>query len=190
LLREGRTLTHAEARLVQAGAVAALCVGVYATPRSTSLQLPGVSPPPTPAPSELACVPYVEDMTPRFAQHFEFRVPPGRALFSSSPDPRVGGYVRHAQGGPIDAAGLLGLIDAWPPAFMPSLARPAVCSSVTWMVDIMAELPARGSQSDAYFRYEAETVAARSGCASCEARLWSDSGSLIAASRQLVAEFS
>jgi acyl-CoA thioesterase len=43
---------------------------------------------------------------------------------------------------------------------------------------------------DVFYRYEAETLAAGDGYGSIEGRIWSPTGELIAASRQLVAEFS
>lgn len=190
VLRAGRTLTHAEARLMQGDDVMAVFTGVYATRRRTSLQLVAPSAPALAPWHELPRLPYIENVMPRFAQHFEFRVPSGRQLFSGQARPQVGGYVRHAGGGPIDAPGLLGLIDAWPPAFMPALTRPSVASSVTWMVDIVADVAPAGTQSDAFYRYEAEPVAGDGGYASCDARLWDQAGQLIAVSRQLVAEFS
>jgi acyl-CoA thioesterase len=190
LLRAGRTLTHAECRLLQNGEPMAVFTGVYASARSTSLQLISPSAPETKPWNELPRLPYIEHVMPRFTQHFEYHVPPGRTLFSGQKKPQVGGYVRHLGGGPIDTAGLLALIDAWPPAFMPALARPAVASSVTWMVDIVAEIARRGTQTDAFYRYEAEPVAGHAGYASCDARLWNEAGQLVAVSRQLVAEFS
>jgi acyl-CoA thioesterase len=190
VLRSGRTLTHVEARLLQADEVAAVFTGVYGSPRSTSLRVLGAPPAAAPRWDELPRLPYIEGAMPRFTQHFEYRVTPGQQLFSGAARGQISGYVRHVEGGPIDAAGMLGLLDAWPPAFMPTLQRPAVASTVTWMVDFTEELPALGAESGAYYRYEAELLAGGAGYASCDARLWSDTGQLVAISRQLVAEFS
>ncbi|HEX6242343.1 MAG TPA: thioesterase family protein [Polyangiales bacterium] len=190
VLRAGRTLTHVEARLVQDEEVAAVFTGAYGSPRSTSLRVQGAPPAAAPHWNDLPRLPYIEGAMPRFTQHFEYRVTPGQQLFSGAARGHISGYVRHVEGGPRDAAGILGLMDAWPPAFMPTLQRPAVASTVTWMVDFTEELPARGAETGAYYRYEAELLAGGAGYASCDARMWSDSGQLVAISRQLVAEFS
>lgn len=190
VLRSGRTLTHVEARLIQGDEVAAVLTGAYGSPRSTSLNVPGAPAPAAPSSGELPRLPYIEGAMPRFTQHFDYRVTPGQQLFSGAARGQISGYVRHIEGGPVDAAGMLGLMDAWPPAFMPTLHRPAVASTVTWMVDFTQELPLLGTESHAYFRYEAELLAGAAGYASCDAQLWSESGQLVAISRQLVAEFS
>jgi acyl-CoA thioesterase len=190
VLRSGRTLTHVEVHLVQANEIVATLTGAYGGARNTSLSVPGAGAPAVPSAEQLPRLPYIENAMPRFTQHFEYRVLPGRQLFSAAARAEMGGYVRHPQGGPVDAAGLLGLIDSWPPPFMPTLRRPAVSSTVTWMVDFFAELPPQGVESAAYYRYEAELVAAHAGYASCDARLWDEQGRLLAASRQLNAEFS
>jgi acyl-CoA thioesterase len=190
VLREGRALTHAEARMLQNGELLAVFIGTYGHTRPTSVHVQGAPAATTSAPEELVRMPYVEGIAPRFTQHFEYRLHPGAGLYSGSTKATVGGYVRHPQGGPIDAAGLLGLIDAWPAAILPMLKRPAPASSVTWMVDLVGDTPAHGSESDDFFRYESHAVAASGGYASCEARLWNARGELMAASRQLVVEFS
>jgi acyl-CoA hydrolase len=190
VLRSGRTLTHVEARLFQDDELAALFAGAYGSPRSTSLRVPGAPAASPPRWDELPRLPYIEGAMPRFTQHFEYRVTPGQQLFSGAARGQISGYVRHIEGGPVDAAGMLGLIDAWPPAFMPALLRPAVASTVTWMVDFTTELPAHGAETSSFHRYEAELLAGDAGYASCDARLWSDTGELVAISRQLVAEFS
>src|SRR5688572_33209142 len=48
VLRSGRTLTHVEARLIQADEVAAVFTGVYGGSRSTSLRFAGAAPPAAP----------------------------------------------------------------------------------------------------------------------------------------------
>jgi acyl-CoA thioesterase len=190
VLREGRALTHAQARLVQNGSVCALLTAAYGAPRPSPVQVAGSSAPVIAPPEQLARLPYIEGVLPRCTQHFDYRWGSGRIPFSGSDKGQIGGYVRHPSGGPVDAAGVLALIDGWPPALLALLKRPAPTSTVTWMVDILAPLPASGSESDAFYRYEADTVAAAEGYGSCDARLWDPSGQLIAASRQFVVEFS
>jgi acyl-CoA thioesterase len=190
VLREGRALTHAEARVVQGDALCALLIATYGSPRETALRVAGAAAPPAELPERLARLPYVEGIFPRCTQHFDYRWSSGGTPYSGGDRGSIGGYVRHPNGGPIDAAGVLALIDAWPPALLAMLKRPAPASTVTWMVDMLGPLPASGSESDAFYRYEADTVAAEHGYGSCEARLWAPEGGLIAASRQFVVEFS
>jgi acyl-CoA thioesterase len=190
LLREGRALTHGEARIVQNGAVCATFAGAYGERRQTSLVLSGAPAPDVGAPESLPRQPYFEGLTPRFSKQFEYRIAGGRVPFMGAPRANLGGYVRHAAGGPVDAAGLLGLLDAWPPAVLAKLNKVAPASTATWMVDFVGDLPPRGTESDAYYRYDAEGLAAEGGYASCEARLWGPDGTLVALSRQMVVEFS
>lgn len=190
ILRSGRALTHGEARIVQGGAVCAILVAAYGERRNTSLTLPGPVPPVLDPPEQLARLPYLDGVMPRFQKQFDFRIANGRIPYTGATTANLGGYVRHAGGGPVDAAGLLGLLDAWAPAVLPMLKRPAPASTVTWMVDVVSELPPRGTLSDTFYRYEADGIAADGGYASCEARMWGPDGRLVATSRQMIVEFS
>lgn len=190
VLREGRALTHAQARLVQDGTVCALVTAAYGAPRASAVRTAGAAAPAIAAPEGMGRLPYVEGVFPRCTQHFDYRWASPRVPFSGSERGQIGGYVRHPNGGPVDAAGVLALLDSWPPALLPLLKRPAPASTVTWMVDIVGAVPDSGTESDGFFRYEADTVAAADGYGSCEARLWEPGGELIAASRQFVVEFS
>lgn len=190
VLRAGRALSHAEARLSQNGQVCAVMIATYGERRETQLSLTGPSAPTGEAAEQLSRMPFIDGVMPRFTKHVEFRIAGGRIPYGGAERANIGGYVRFVGGGPIDAAGLLGLLDAWPPPALAKLKKFAPASSVTWMVDVIGELPARGTQSDAFYRYDAECVAADGGYASCEARLWAPDGKLIAISRQMVVEFS
>ena len=190
VLRVGRALSHAEARVTQHGQVCAILIAAYGESRTTSLHFEGASAPAGPTVDALSTLPYVEGVMPRFTKQFEFRIANGNGLYVGSKRANISGYVRYPGGGPIDAAGVLGRLDSWPPAILPLLTKFAPASTVTWMVDVVGELPARGASSDAFYRYEAEGVAAANGYGSCEARLWAPDGKLVAASRQLVVEFS
>jgi acyl-CoA hydrolase len=190
VLREGRALTQTEALVLQAGQLCAVMNASYGAARASQLRVDAAPAPVLDAPERLLRLPYVEGAFPACTQHFEYRWGSPRVPYSGSERGSVGGYVRHPRGGPSDAAGVLALADAWPPSLLPLMKRPAPASSVTWMIDILGALPPAGSESDAFYRYEADTVAAAEGYGSSEARLWAPNGQLLAASRQLMVEFS
>jgi acyl-CoA thioesterase len=190
LLREGRALSHAEARVLQNGAVCAIVTGAFGAARASTLRLEAAQPAEVPPPLALRRMPYVEGVFPRFTKHFEYRWSSPNFPFTGASQAKIGGYVRHAGPADSDLAGLLCLIDAWPPALLPALRAPAPASSVTWMVDLVAPELIPATTWDVFYRYEAETLAAGDCYGSIEGRIWSPTGELIAASRQLVAEFS
>ncbi|MFM2421404.1 MAG: hypothetical protein RL385_6127 [Pseudomonadota bacterium] len=186
-IRSGRALTHLTARLLQGGQECATMLAAFGLQGSSRIHVAGAAPA-VPAPAdELMAVPYIEGVHPRFLKHFELRWRPRDIPFSGQATGGVAGYVRHAEDVPLDTASLLALIDAWPPAVLPMLSRPAPASTVTWMVDPTAALDGLPGQS---LRYEATIVSAHGGYASVESRIWSPSGVLLAASRQLQVEYS
>ncbi len=192
ILREGRALTHAEARLVQGGEVCAVVVAAYGAARATAIRWEA-GPPPTVAPADtLPAFPYIEGVTPRFTREFDYRWTGGALPFTGGTDPRVGGWVRLAEPMPADDAVVLALLDAWPAPVLPLLGAPAPASTVTWMVDLVAPADAAPADAapDAWWRFEGTTIAAGEGHASVDGRLWGPDGRLVAASRQLVVEFS
>jgi len=187
ILRAGRALTHAEARLVQGGELRAVVMLAYAADRSTGLRWPGAAAPPAVTPEGLTAFPYIDGVTPVFARQFDYRWATGALPFSGGGTPRIGGWVRLAEPVPVDDAVVLALLDAWPAPVLPLLDAPAPASTVTWMVDIVGPID---GEPDAWWRFASDAVAAAGGHASVEARLWGSDGELVAVSRQLVAEFS
>jgi acyl-CoA thioesterase len=185
--RSGRALTHLEARLIQGGQTCSTMIAAFGLPGSSRIHVAGAAPSALPPRNELAIVPHIEGVMPRFLKHFELRWRPRDMPFSGQATGGVAGYVRHAEDVPLDTASLLALIDAWPPAVLPMLSRPAPASTVTWMVDPTAALDGAPGQS---LQYEASVVSAHAGYASVESRIWSPTGVLLAASRQLQAEYS
>ena len=104
--------------------------------------------------------------------------------------PEVGGWIRIHDSGPLDAAGMLSLLDAWPAPILTLLHRQAPASTVTWMVNLLAAPPPEGWPELGWWRFHGSTVAAGDGYADITGRLWGPDGNLVATSRQLVAEFS
>lgn len=190
LLRSGRALTQASAELWQDGEVRVTVVAAYGASRATAVRVAGGPAQAAPAPEELPPLPYLEGVMPRFTRGYEFRYSRPAFPYSGGHDPSVGGWVRQATRDPVDAIALVGLLDAWPAPVLPLFTAPAPSSTVTWMVNLAAEPPAGGWSGDAWWRYEAETLASGDGYADALARLWTADGVLVGTSHQLVAEFS
>jgi len=190
VVREGRSLSHVEVRIAQGGQEAAVGFAVAGTARPSAAVSQPVASPPAPPPEAIRSFPYVEGLTPAFTQHFDFRWASERLPFSGSKRANLGGWIRLRDGGPIDAAGVAALVDAWPAPVLALLDRPAMASTVTWMIDLVQPPPPGGWPGDTFFRYEADADAVWDGYADARAHLWAPDGRLVATSTQLVAEFS
>jgi acyl-CoA thioesterase len=190
VLRAGRSLTRVEARLSQAGQLCAVVLGAYGTTRPTRLAEPGPVAPEMAGPEGVPEMPYVAGLTPNFTQHFAFRWTGGEVPYSGGSG-HVQGWVRpRNEAGAMHAEMLPALLDAWPPPVLCRSDRPIRGSSVSWMVNVVGTLPEAGVPGDAWWRYEARTVADADGYSDFTARLWDAEGHLVATSRQLFAEFS
>lgn len=84
-------------------------------------------------------------------------------------------------------AHILALVDAWPPALLPHLKRPAPGSTLTWTIEFIQPL-AQLTTLD-WCQYHVEIEHARDGYGHAAAKLWGPDGQLIAISRQTVVVF-
>lgn len=189
VLRAGRAVTQASAEVRQGEQVCAVVVAAFGASRPSPIAVPGVPVPAAPLFGEVPTFPYLDGITPRFTQHFAYRMRPDGVPFTGGSDPRLGGWVRFAEPAPVGVAGVLALLDAWPAPVLPLFTRPAPASTVTWMVNLVAEAPEAGWPGAMWWRFEAETEAAGGGYCDVTGRLWDDAGRLVATSRQLVVEF-
>lgn len=187
-LRSGRALSHAEVRVVQGGETCAVLLAAFGAARPSALAVTAPSAPPCPAPPGLARLPYVAGVVPAFTQHFDFRWA-SEGPFVGASRANVGGYIRYATPTSVDTAALVALVDAWPAPILPMLRAPAPASSVTWALDLLVAPPEGGFPSDAWWRYEADAIAAGDGYGCADARLWDESGRAVAVSRQSVVVF-
>lgn len=147
---------------------------------------------PAPALNPLeACpqLPFVSGMMPEYLRFMELRWALGGLPFSNTPSPAIGGYVRfrHIEEGPSSEAHMLALVDAWPPALLPHLSKPAPGSSLTWTIEFVQPMPVLSTHD--WCSYKAVIEHARDGYGHTAAMLWSPTGELIAISRQTVTVF-
>jgi acyl-CoA thioesterase len=185
LLRQGKSATQLEARLTDGDTLLAVVIGVFGKPRPSSLRL-------VPTMPEIECdeprtFHYVPGLVPSFTQHFNSSWLRGGVPFSGTRDPRLS----VALGMPGELASsefhVLAMADFLPPVALSWLDTPAPGSSMTWMLEILAEkvdgLPMEG------WRADAEMVAAADGYTHQSVTLWGPLGQPIALSRQTMVVF-
>jgi len=185
VLREGRALTTAEARVLQDGAACCVATAAFASDRPSSLALqPGAMRPEPGGPG--VEVPFVEGLMPAFFQHFVHRWDNAAFPGSGSPDAHVIGACRFKhERRAADVCDVLGLMDAWPPAPVTMLKAPAsAASTVSWSVSFPSD--AWGGATDEPWSYEVRATSMRGGFGTTAATLWDPSGRLVALSTQLV----
>ncbi|HEX3912133.1 MAG TPA: thioesterase family protein [Steroidobacteraceae bacterium] len=187
VLRVGKTVTVAGARLSSDGKAAATLTGVYGAARATALTITPAVAPGLPRAEELPD-PNVPGMGgPSFLRHFDFRWAEGTPPFSASPLRTSKIYVRHRDTAPLSESHLVALIDCIPSVILQLLSAPTPSSSLTWSVQFLGHHD--GFATDAWWRIDAEVNSAGEGysCESCV--LLDPNGAPAAIARQMVAVF-
>jgi acyl-CoA thioesterase len=185
ILREGRAVTQAEARLVRDGAVLAVMLASFGAGRQSQLEVVAEPPPPIAPPETGLPIPEAPGIIPEFTRHFDFRWIEGDLPFTGGATSAIGGWIRFRAPGGHSVAHLLGLVDAWPPAMIGRLSHPAPSSSLTWTVEPIGDLETPAD----WWQYRAWTDRTANGYGHTEARLWRPDGRLAAISRQTVVLF-
>jgi len=182
--RSGKSVTQAEARLIQHGQVQTVLLASFGSARDSVIdvaQYPAV--PSYTRPADLNSFPYIPTITPEFFQQVDTRYAVGARPFSSSEKPDFGGWMRWKDHFEVmSTAHLVALIDAWPPSVLPMFTTVAPASTMCWTVEILASPESK--HSDAWWQYRVQTDHAKDGYAHAEAHIWNDDGLLVAISRQ------
>jgi hypothetical protein len=187
VLRVGKAVTIASARLWSDGKIAATLTGVYGSARATALSI---------TPSVAAGVRAVEGLPepspadmggPSFVRHFGYRWAEGARPFAGSSLRTSKIYVRHMDPAPLTESHVVALIDSIPSAILQLMTTPAPSSSLTWTLQFLRH--DYSFSPEAWWRIDAEVNSAGSGysCESCV--LLDPSGEPAAVARQMVAVF-
>lgn len=191
VLREGRAVTQVQAHGIQGEEVMAVALASFGIGRESVLDVAANDVAPQVAsPEECKEQPAREGGAAAFVRYFDWRWAIGGYPYSGTKQREMGGWIRFHDPQPeIQEAQLLGLIDAWPPAVLPMLtpAQMAPASTLTWTVDFIQPLPV--IDSDDWILYRAVVDHVRDGYNQAHAHIWSQSGQLIAFSRQTVVVF-
>jgi acyl-CoA thioesterase len=187
VLRVGKAVTIASARLWSDAKIAATLTGVYGSARATALSIA-----PTVAagvrPVEGLPQPALADMGgPSFLQHFGFRWAEGTRPFTGSSLRTSKTYVRHKDPAPLTESHVVALIDCIPSVVLQLMSIPAPSSSLTWTLQFLRH--DYSFSPEAWWRIDAEVNSAGNGysCESCV--LLDPSGEPAAVARQMVAVF-
>jgi acyl-CoA thioesterase len=187
ILREGGTVTHAQAALHQDGAVRAVALGSFGASRNARLALPPAAAPEQPPPESYAPLPFIPGLTPEFTQHFEYRWPEDVMPFTGNGHGSMPGWIRLRADIPPSESFLVALGDAWPTPVLPMLTELGVISTLSWSLEICGRAPQQSSNHWWQVRAVAELV--ENGYVHQETRYWTRDGRLALVSRQVVVVF-
>lgn len=187
ILRVGKAVSIARARLWSDGKIAATLTGIYGAARASALAVaPTVATGVSPA-SELPDRAGADMGGPSFVRHFGYRWAEGARPFSGSSLRTAKIHVRHMDPAPLTESHVVALIDSIPSVVLQLMGTPAPSSSLTWTVQFLRHDYRFAPQ--AWWRIDAEVNSAGSGysCESCV--LLDPAGAPAAVARQMVAVF-
>ena len=187
VLRVGRAVTIASARVWSADKIAATLTGTYGAARSTAISLLPSTPTGVARVEELPDPGPALDMGVSFLQHFGFRWAEGTRPFTGSTLRKSKTYVHHRDTAALTESHVVALVDCIPSVVLQVLNTAAPSSSLTWNVQFIKH--DFSFAPDAWWRIDAEIDAAADGYA-CESCVVLDPrGAPAAFSRQMVAVF-
>lgn len=121
---------------------------------------------------------------PVFAKRFSFRQCVGPTPFSGLGPARVGGWCRLNEDGPLDAAALAAMLDAWPPAAVGLSSGWCPVASLEMSVEIETDVPIAARS---WLFYDARCERVTGGLADERATLHLADGTRVASAQQLIA---
>jgi acyl-CoA thioesterase len=186
LLREGRNVTQATARLYDGANVCAQAMAAFGSDRETKAVPPTVAFNPEPRDS----VPPMDGsvrLLPSFLKHFDVHWTGGGIPMSNQKSRRLGKWVRHRDdmaAYPVEA--LVAVADIPPPVMMSHYDRPVMASSLSWSLEFV--VPAERIVPG-WFYLDFELEAAAGGYSQQSGRIFTEDGTLVALSRQCMVYF-
>ena len=188
IFRSGKSVTQAEARLVQNGEVQAALLASFGAHRTSSVHVPAPVQTGMPDPASGQRAPHLPGLTPEFLQHYEIVWTAGQPPFSGCDAPDFSGYARYADHAEtFTLEHLVALVDAWPPSVLPMLKQISPASSLCWTMELLTE--DIDPNPAAWWYYDVKTDQATEGYEHSQATVRDQAGRLVAVSRQTVTVF-
>ena len=185
-LRAGRSVTFADAEIVQSGTLRARVAGMFGADRETVVQVPT----PTievPEPDAFVPFPRLPGVTPAFIEQLELRWCEGEFPFTGAREGVVmAALLRFREPVAPGPERVIGLLDVMPAPVLQQLDGPRPASSIQWTSHLLA--PDTAEPDDWwFFRYE--TISASAGYSTAVGKLYDAHGRLVAWQEQLHAVF-
>jgi hypothetical protein len=184
ILRQGKNVTHVEARLGDEASPQACVIGCFGAARSSAVARPVLQPAVEVDPARVIGVPFGNRVpgAPHFAGHFSVRWLRGLPPFTGDTGFQHVLELGIDDDAPASEAHLVAIADYPPPIGLSLLKAAAPGSTLTWMlqllVDEVRDMPLSG------FRVDAELVAARDGYTSQAVTIYAPDGTALALSHQ------
>ena len=180
--RRGRNMANVSARAYSAGKLAGLAVASFGTRRGVNefLALPTLAVAPI-GPGEAPAVSGISVPT-----HAYFDMYPRIGTFArGGGDAHVGGWVRQKHPGPIDQAYIVVVADLWIPAAYHRWETPTAAVSADITTHFRSALPREDTPPTAAVFVDLRTTGSIGGFVDEDVAIWSESGVLLAQSRQM-----
>ncbi|TXI86836.1 MAG: thioesterase family protein [Cupriavidus sp.] len=188
VLRTGKSVTHAEARLMSGSDTGCLVVGVFGSERESVLKIDNTVYPQLPAVDSLKDMPLFPGVTPRLLEHCGLRWARSTPPFSGASAARASIYVRLDE--PVSSdAHMAALCDIIPTPALSMLKKPAPASSLTWTLEILRSDYVESGAQPGWWLMDAEVTRGQGGYLSQTALLWDAQKRPVALSRQTVTVF-
>lgn len=187
VLRQGKSVSQVLGRGVQNGQTLVTIVGSFGHARDSMIHVSDPNLKFEEQADSIKSMPFIPNMTPNFTQFFDYKYCT-KLPFTGSQDTYLKGFVRFKDEAlNVDNAGLLALVDAWPPAPLPMLKKLAPASSLNWTIDFIKPQP--DLSAGEFCQYQADIIHAENGYGFTRAKIWNSEGELIAISQQTVTIF-
>jgi acyl-CoA thioesterase len=179
--RTGRSLSTVTARLLQGGETAAIAIAALGTDRVGAVDFDDTVMPEVAPPDRCPTMPQPAAISIPMRERYESRLAIGADLFGEGRTARTGGWMRLADGEPLDELVVVALTDAWPPAVFTRSTTPMAVPTIDLTVHLRHPVADPGGWCLVAF----QTRLSGSGYLEEDGEVWSEDGKLLALSRQL-----
>ena len=184
VLRRGNNVSNLDAQLTQNGEVLARASSVLSTARKVEAAPRSPDAPAQPEWSGVEVVPLASPIAPVFTQHYEYRST-GLWPFYGANVATAAGFVREKiTPSRLDAPAVIGLLDAWWPAYFAVESQPRAVATLSFAAQVLADVTTLDPQVPLFHR--AEVSALREGFFVEMRELWSGK-TLVAMNQQTFA---